>query len=70
MGEISVIFIMLFYAIISLLIYFIPTLVAIGVNHINKLSIFILNLFLGWSLLGWVIALIWAFYKPLRGRDL
>jgi len=26
----------------------------------DKLSIFLLNFFLGWSVVGWVISLIWA----------
>lgn len=45
-------------------VYFIPTIVACSRNHINSLAIFILNLFLGFTLVGWVAALIWAVYKP------
>lgn len=30
-------------------------------NHRNSGSIFILNLLLGWTFIGWVAALIWAF---------
>lgn len=45
--------------IIFLVIYFLPTIY--GYDHRNSTSIFILNLFLGWTLIGWVIALIWAF---------
>lgn len=41
--------------------YFFPSFV--GRNRREGLSIFILNLFLGWSFLGWVIALIWAVTK-------
>ena len=48
---------------ILLFIYFIPTVVAYSRNHTNALAIFILNLFLGYTLVGWVIALIWAVYK-------
>ncbi|MBF0277321.1 MAG: superinfection immunity protein [SAR324 cluster bacterium] len=43
------------------MIYFLPSF--IGRSHRDKLSIWILNLFLGWSFLGWVIALIWAVTK-------
>jgi hypothetical protein len=46
-----------------LFIYFIPTIVACSRNHTNALAIFILNLFLGYTLIGWVVALIWAVYK-------
>lgn len=41
-------------------IYFIPAIVAYKVRHRNRLPIAILNLFLGFTLLGWVIALVWA----------
>jgi len=44
-------------------IYFIPTVVAYSKGHRNALAILILNLFLGYTLLGWVAALIWAVYK-------
>lgn len=43
------------------MIYFFPSF--IGRKHRERLSILILNLFLGWSFLGWVIALIWAVTK-------
>lgn len=45
---------------IGLAIYFVPTIVAFKKGQPNKVSIFLLNLFLGWSLIGWVIALVWA----------
>lgn len=45
---------------ISLLIYFFPTVVAVMRSHKNTLAIGLLNLFLGWTLLGWVGALIWS----------
>lgn len=40
--------------------YFLPTLVAYRRLHRNQYAIFILNLALGWTFLGWVFALIWA----------
>jgi hypothetical protein len=46
--------------ILALLIYFMPTLIAANRGHHNSLAIFALNLFLGWSFLGWVIAFVWA----------
>lgn len=45
---------------VGLAIYFAPTIVAFKKGQQNKLSIFLLNLFLGWSLIGWVVALVWA----------
>ncbi len=38
-------------------VYFLPTNIASSKKHKNTGSIFALNLFLGWTLLGWVIAL-------------
>ncbi|WP_298942950.1 superinfection immunity protein [uncultured Psychromonas sp.] len=49
------------FVVIFLCVYFLPTIV--GTKHKNSNSIFVLNLFLGWTLLGWVIALIWAVKK-------
>lgn len=43
-----------------LLVYFVPTLVAARRGHRNALAVFLLNFFLGWTLLGWVAALVWA----------
>ena len=42
------------------LIYFLPTIVALVRHKRNTLSIFLLNLFLGWTLIGWIVALVWA----------
>lgn len=41
-------------------IYFAPSLVASQRKHPNKTSILIVNLFLGWLLVPWVICLAWA----------
>lgn len=40
--------------------YFLPGIVASQRRHKNRGAIFALTLFLGWTFLGWVIALIWA----------
>jgi hypothetical protein len=49
--------------IIILLVYFLPAIVVYGDKKKNAPAIFILNLFLGWTFIGWVIALVWAFTK-------
>ncbi|WP_312723971.1 superinfection immunity protein [Stutzerimonas kunmingensis] len=41
-------------------VYFLPGLVAYKRDHQNAASIMLLNLFLGWTLLGWVGALVWS----------
>ena len=42
------------------LFYFPPTIVAWLRRHPNRVSIFLLNLFLGWTGIGWLAALIWS----------
>lgn len=44
--------------------YFVPAIVAGLKNHHNKVAIMVLNIFLGWTFLGWVAALIWSFTRP------
>lgn len=46
------------FGIILLLIYFLPTIA--GRKHPHAAGIFVVNLFLGWTLIGWVVALAWA----------
>ena len=43
-----------------LVIYFLPVLIALLRHHKNKLAIFLLNLFLGWTVIGWVSSLVWS----------
>ena len=53
-------------------IYFFPTLNAIIRIHHNAMPIALLNLFLGWTFIGWVVALVWsasALKEPPRERE-
>jgi hypothetical protein len=43
-----------------LCIYFLPTIIALLRRQPNTLAIFLLNFFLGWSFIGWVVALVWS----------
>ena len=40
--------------------YFVPAFIAVLRGHHNAGAIFVLNLLLGWTMLGWVVALVWA----------
>jgi hypothetical protein len=40
--------------------YFLPALIARERSHPNVEAIFAINLLLGWTLVGWVVALAWA----------
>jgi hypothetical protein len=44
--------------------YFLPAILAGGRHHHNTGAIFIINLLLGWTLVGWAVALAWAFTTP------
>jgi len=40
--------------------YFLPTIIALIKSKRDTLAIFLLNFFLGWTLIGWIVALVWA----------
>lgn len=44
----------------AIALYFLPTILARRRGHRSPEAIFVLNLLLGWTLLGWVGALVWA----------
>lgn len=45
---------------IALALYFLPAMIASNRRHKNASPIFILNLFFGWTLIGWVGCLAWG----------
>ena len=45
---------------LMLALYLLPSIVARGRGMSNRWSILTLNLFLGWTLVGWVISLCWS----------
>ncbi|UEN68837.1 immunity to superinfection [Shigella virus Moo19] len=46
--------------VIALTAYLLPTIIAFVRGHASKWGIFITNLLLGWSLIFWIVALIWS----------
>lgn len=44
--------------------YFLPSIVAHRRGHNNKTAIVLLNAFLGWTVLGWLGAMVWAVANP------
>ncbi|MDP3041812.1 MAG: superinfection immunity protein [Candidatus Omnitrophota bacterium] len=40
--------------------YLLPSLISFLRRNKNWLAIFLLNLFLGWTGIGWVVALVWS----------
>jgi len=63
MNEIMPVFLTGLYVSLGLILYFTPSIIAICSGRNNGLAIFILNLLLGWTGIGWVIALIWSVYE-------
>ncbi len=57
-------YIFILLGIAGLLVYLIPSMIALKRGHPQTGAICALNLLLGWSLLGWVASLIWALTKP------
>lgn len=49
-------------------IYVIPALVAMARGHSNRFTILVLNIFLGWTVVGWVFALVWSLAEEPRPR--
>ena len=47
----------------ALIAYFIPSIIAKSNNHKNSDVIILVNLFFGWTFIGWFIALIWSVLK-------
>jgi hypothetical protein len=51
---------LVFLTVASFALYFLPFIIAERRKHKNKLAILITNLLLGWTVLGWIGALIWS----------
>ena len=64
MGDIASVLLSLVLLALVIAVYFLPTIVAVRTKHRSTTALFLLNLFLGWTIAGWVLALVWAFMKP------
>lgn len=51
------------YGIIILVLYFVPAVTAYENKKKNRKSILVINLFLGWTFIGWIVALAMAVGK-------
>jgi hypothetical protein len=65
----STIFFHFFFG-LPFLMYFLPSIIALARSKRDLLAIFLLNLFLGWSIIGWIVALVWTAKNdvPAMGR--
>ena len=55
------ILVILFLTSLIIMLYFLPAL--IGSSRKDAVGICLLNVFLGWTLIGWIAAFIWAISK-------
>jgi hypothetical protein len=55
---------LLIFLAVGLALYFLPALIAGSRHHPNATAIFVLNLLLGWTFIGWVVSLVWSFSRP------
>lgn len=47
-------------------VYLLPSVVAASTRHRHTGLIVLLNIFLGWTIAGWLIAFVWALVNPVR----
>lgn len=50
-------------------IYFLPLIIAAMRKHRNLTAIGLLNLLAGWTVVAWIVALIWAVYRSPHDTD-
>lgn len=56
MGEFSI----WHWLIVMMLIYPLPSVVAFARHHQNRVAILLINLITGFTMIGWVVAMVWA----------
>jgi Superinfection immunity protein len=55
-------------AVSTLAVYLLPGFVAACRDHPRATAVFVLNLVLGWTVIGWIAALVWAIRTPAAER--
>jgi hypothetical protein len=51
---------MMTFFLVLFVLYWLPTIIAIARHTHSALGVAVLNFFLGWTGVGWVLALLWA----------
>jgi len=57
------------YPLIAVFVYLVPTFIALRRGHPNYIPILVVNLSLGWTVIGWVGTLAWAIRRRHRERE-
>jgi T4 superinfection immunity protein len=53
---------------LAVVVYFLPSMIATHRTHPHRVGIFLLDLLMGWTVIGWVAALVWASIGEPRKR--
>jgi CHASE2 domain-containing sensor protein len=51
------------FALLAVL-HFAPTFIAVNRRHPRRIAIFVINLLFGWTIIGWIVALVWSLSPP------
>lgn len=57
----------LFLILPSLVVYFLPTIIAVARHAKSTAGVILLNIFAGWTFIGWIIALVWSITGQKKG---
>ena len=49
-----------FIILVLMFLYLVPTFIAAARHRQNRIMIFNVNLLIGWTLIGWIVALVWS----------
>jgi len=55
-----------FEVFVILFLYFIPSIVAAYRKHSKSTAIRVLNILAGWTFVGWIVAVVWAYTEDNR----
>jgi len=58
-----------FCILLGIVIYFVPTMIIFGRDGEKKGLVFLVNLLTSWTVIGWILCLIWSCMIPVQKRD-
>jgi hypothetical protein len=58
----------LFAALFAFFLHFVPSFIAFTRNHPMRWAILAVNIIFGWTIVGWVLTLVWALMAPPLAR--
>jgi T4 superinfection immunity protein len=60
---------LLIILIAGFVLYFLPSILSAAGSHSSTVEILLVNLFLGWTIVGWAACLAWSLFKPRNQVD-